>query len=35
VRVLRSGGADPLPMADGSVAVEADRAHGVALVFAR
>lgn len=33
VRVLRSGGTDPLPMADGSVAVGADRAHGVAVVF--
>ena len=33
MRVLRSGGADPLPLADGSVAVGADRAHGVALVF--
>ncbi len=32
-RVLHSGGADPLPMADGSIAVGADRAHGVALLL--
>lgn len=32
-RVLRSGGADPLRMDDGSIAIGAGDAHGVALVF--
>ncbi len=32
-RVLRAGGLAPQRMPDGAVAVGADRAHGVALVF--
>lgn len=32
-RVLRSGGADPLRMADGSIAIGTGDAHGVPLVF--
>jgi hypothetical protein len=32
-RVLRTGGLAPRRMPDGAVAVGADRAHGVALVF--